>query len=59
VKVKTTINGVVKIELQPETSDEKHVIEMLKGKICSNTTVNKDNGIELTFANVVPTPAKP
>lgn len=48
MKVKTTINGTIKIELQPETSDDKYILEMIKDKSVSKVSLNGNGSGETT-----------
>jgi hypothetical protein len=48
MKVTTTINGTIKIELQPETSDDKHILEMIKNKQVSKLSLNCKGDGELS-----------
>ncbi len=40
MKVTTTINGTIRIELQRENTDDDHILAMIKDKQVSKITVN-------------------
>lgn len=40
-----TINGVVSYELEPETGDDRHVIEIMKGKVAVTMKQSNKGGI--------------
>lgn len=48
MKHTTTINGVVIYELEPESSDDRHVIEIMKGK--DKVTMRQSNKGGIIFA---------
>lgn len=49
MKVVTTLSGNVRIELQAETTDDKHIVQIIKDKQVHKISVS-DNGVVFEMA---------
>jgi len=52
MKVKATVNGNIKLELVPETTTDRYLVEMVKDRTVYKTTITKDGGFEITFDEI-------
>jgi hypothetical protein len=54
VKHQTTVNGVILYELEPTTNDDRHIIEIMKGKTQVKMRQSSKGGIIFELDGAVP-----